>query len=309
MLLLAPMYDVTDTAFRQVVASCAPPDMFFTEFVNVDGLQSLGRQRLLHFLKKELSPVPVVAQIWGKHPSNYYSTAKDIVAAGFDGIDINFGCPDKTVVKNGCCTAMIQPQHRPLVAKIIQATKDGAGGLPVSVKTRLGFDQPDFSWHRFLLQQDISMLTIHGRTKQQMSKVPACWQSIAQVRQIRDELKSTSKIIGNGDVVDRQDALAKQKRYQLDGVMIGRSIFHDPYLFADSSPWQQLEPRAKIELYLKHLRLYQTNYKAGERRFDPLKKFIKVYLTGFEGASQLRLSVAETSSAAQAIKVLKDYLQ
>ena len=308
MLILAPMYDVTDTVFRQIVASCAPPDMFFTEFVNVDGLQSPGRARLLHFLKKESGSTPIVAQIWGKQPDNYFKTAQEIAQAGFSGIDINLGCPDKTVLKNGCCSAMILPENRALCAQIIQATKQGAGDLPVSVKTRLGFDQTDFSWHRFLLEQEVAMLSIHGRTTREMSKVPARWQEIAEIRKLRDELGLTTKIIGNGDVINRQQAEQKMRRYSLDGIMLGRAIFSDPYLFAKQSSWSKFKPEAKIKLYLKHLELYQQTYTNNERRFNPLKKFMKVYLSGFEGAAELRLKIAQTTNVKQATQVLTDRL-
>ena len=308
MLILAPMYDVTDTVFRQIIASCAPPAMFFTEFVNVDGLQSPGRARLLHFLKKESGPTPIIAQIWGKQPDNYLKTAQEIAQAGFGGIDINLGCPDKTVVKNDCCSAMILPANRALCAQIIRATKQGAGDLPVSVKTRLGFDQTDFSWHRFLLEQEITMLSVHGRTTREMSKVPARWQEIAEIRKLRDELGLATKIIGNGDVINRQQAEQKMKQYSLDGIMLGRAIFSDPYLFAKQSPWSKFKPEAKIKLYLKHLELYQQTYTNNERRFNPLKKFMKVYLRGFEGAAELRLKIAQTTSVKQATQVLADRL-
>src|SRR5690606_10563466 len=168
---LAPMDDVTDTVFRQVIASTAPPDLYFTEFVNVDGLQSPGREKLLPKLRITDKERPIVAQIWGKNPENYYKTAKELVVMGFDGVDINFGCPDKTVVKNGLCVAMIN--NRELTGEIIQAVREGVkGALPLSVKTRLGLNEVDYTWHEFLLKQKLNMLTIHGRTAKQLSKVP-----------------------------------------------------------------------------------------------------------------------------------------
>src|SRR6266705_1083492 len=168
---LAPMDDVTDSVFRQIVAACSPPDLFFTEFVNVDGLQSAGRERLLKRIQFTPSEQPLVAQIWGKKPENYRKTAKELVELGFAGIDINMGCPDKTVVTNGCCSALIN--NRELALEIIRATQEGADGkVPVSVKTRLGFNEVDLSWHELLLQQNLSMLSVHGRTRKHMSAVP-----------------------------------------------------------------------------------------------------------------------------------------
>lgn len=311
MLILAPMYDVTDTTFRQVVGSCAPPDLFFTEFVNVEGLQSAGRPRLEHFLKLgQNEGAPVVAQIWGKQPENYYKTAKELATMGFAGIDINTGCPDKAIVKNGCCSAFIKEENRELFGRILQATKDGVKDsgfdIPVSVKTRLGFSSTDFSWHEFVLTQGVSMLTIHGRTRKEMSKVPVRWDEIEHIRKLRDKLAPNTKIIGNGDVASKAEALELQARYELDGIMIGRGIFANPYFFTDNAEqiWNSKPTAEKTELFIKHLTLYRDTYPNGERRFDPVKKFMKVYLNGFEGASELRAAVAATHSCDEAIAVL-----
>ena len=217
---LAPMDDVTDTVFRQVVAGCAAPDLYFTEFVNVDGLQSPGRDKLLKRLEFTATEKPLIAQIWGKLPENFRKTADELVAMGFAGIDINMGCPEKTVVKNGCCSALIN--NRELAAEIIKATQEGtAGRVPVSVKTRLGFSEIDLSWIEFLLGQNLDMLTIHGRTRKEMSAVPANWDMIGQVRELRDQLAANTLIVGNGDVENRQQASELAEKYGLDGIMIG----------------------------------------------------------------------------------------
>ncbi|MCA9348565.1 tRNA-dihydrouridine synthase [Candidatus Saccharibacteria bacterium] len=315
MLILAPMYDVTDTTFRQVVAACAPPDMFFTEFVNVEGLQSAGRPRLEHFLKLEDTGVPVVAQIWGKNPDNYYQTAKELAELGFAGIDINTGCPDKTIVKNGCCSAFIKQENRENFAQILAATKhgvkDSGSNIPVSVKTRLGFNETDFGWHEFLLKLGVDMLTIHGRTRKEMSKVPVRWDEIEHIRKLRDAVAPQTKIIGNGDVSGRAEALELQARYGLDGIMIGRGIFTNPYFFAENAEdiWASKTSADKIALYIKHLELYRSNYPNGERKFDPVKKFMKVYLSGFDGASELRAQIANIHSCEQAIEILRNSLE
>ncbi|HSX23500.1 MAG TPA: tRNA-dihydrouridine synthase, partial [Candidatus Saccharimonadales bacterium] len=217
---LAPMDDVTDTVFRQMIANIAPPDLYFTEFVNVDGLQSPGRPKLLPKLRFEKKEKPIIAQIWGKNPENYYKTAQDLVGMGFDGIDINMGCPVKDVVKNGCCVALIN--NRELAVEIIQATREGGGSLPVSVKTRLGFNEVDLSWHELLLKQKLNALSIHGRTRSQMSKVPADWTKIGEIREIRDRLSPATLIVGNGDVKNRRHGLELAAQHRLDGIMIGR---------------------------------------------------------------------------------------
>jgi tRNA-dihydrouridine synthase len=179
---LAPMDDVTDTVFRQVVAECAPPDLFFTEFVNVDGLQSPGRPHLLKKLQHGDREQPLIAQLWGLKPENFYEVAQQLAngeLGTFAGIDLNMGCPAKDVVSNGACSALIQ--NKELAKEIIQATQAGARALPISVKTRLGFNEVDFTWHEFLLSQKLTMLTVHGRTRKEMSKVPARWEQIAIV--------------------------------------------------------------------------------------------------------------------------------
>lgn len=292
------MDDVTDTVFRQVVADCAKPDLFFTEFVNVDGLQSPGRQRLLKKLKFTAKDQPLVAQIWGNNPDNYREVAAQIADGHladelgapdlkFAGIDINMGCPDKNVVKNGSCSALIN--NKELAAQIIAATKEGAAGrLPVSVKTRLGFNVVDYTWPEFLLKQDIAMLTIHGRTRKQMSKVPADWEAIAKVREIRDKVAPQTLIVGNGDVDSRQQGEALAKQYKLDGIMIGRGIFNDPFVFAKDSPWPQMDRDNRIDLFMKHVDVFRQTWQLGERAPQTLNKFCKVYINGFDGAKELR---------------------
>ncbi len=260
---LAPMDDVTDTVFRQVIAGCAAPDLYFTEFVNVDGLQSPGREKLLPKLQFTDKERPIIAQIWGKNPENYYKAAKDIVAMGFDGVDINMGCPDKNVVKNGCCSALIN--NRELTGEIIAAVREGVGDdFPVSVKTRLGFNAVDFTWHEYLLQQKLNMLTIHGRTKKEMSKVPANWDAIGHIASLRTSLAPDILIVGNGDVESRQQGLELAQKHGLDGIMIGRGVFHDPFVFAASSPWQDMTRKQRIDLYTSHVKLFAKTWQSNE---------------------------------------------
>jgi tRNA-dihydrouridine synthase len=315
--ILAPMDDVTDTVFRQVVAQCAPPDLFFTEFVNVDGLQSVGRLKLLHKLKLAAQEGPVIAQLWGLKPENFYKTAKEIAdgtlaaeagaSAGlnFAGIDLNMGCPAKTVIKNGACAALINNWE--LAGAIIDATKSGANGtLPVSVKTRVGFNEVNMDWIDYLLGKMLNMLSIHGRTARQMSKVPANWDLIGKAREARDALAPETLIVGNGDVETREQGVELTKKYKLDGIMAGRGIFHDPFLFAQQSPWENYSKMQKVELFTKHIELYLQTYKGSERKFEPLRKFCKVYLNGFDGASELRAQFMETTTPEEALALLNN---
>lgn len=304
---LAPMDDVTDVVFRQVIASTCPPDIFFTEFVNVDGLQSPGRQALLPKLLHENNGQKVIAQIWGKNPENFYKTTKDIIDMGFYGVDINYGCPDKTIVKNNCCSAMIKRENREVALEIIDAVKDAARDkIKVSVKTRLGFNEIDYSWHTALLEKKLNMLTIHARTRKEMSKVDAHWDLLAPIIDAKNTISPETLIIGNGDVKNRADGIQKAKLTGVDGIMIGRGVFHDPYCFADNSKWDNIDPSEKVKLYIKHIEMFAETYK-NNKKFEPLKKFSKVYLHGFEGASDLRDKVVRSRTPDEMLQILKNF--
>lgn len=300
---LAPMDDVTDTVFRRIVGSCAAPDLYFTEFVNVDGLQSPGRQKLMKKLLFTSVEKPIIAQIWGKNPENYYKTAQELVDMGFAGVDINMGCPAKSEVKAGTCSALIN--NRPLAVEIIKATQAGAAGkVPVSVKTRLGFSELDFTWHELLLQQNLDMLTIHGRTRKEMSKVPAHWEHIGHIRQMRDDMQVATLIVGNGDVENRQHGMQLAKEHQLDGIMIGRGVFHDPYAFTEKSPWEAIPQPERIALYRKHVTLFTETWKERERPIHTLNKFCKIYIQGFDGAKEMREKLMAAQSADELMHIL-----
>lgn len=301
---LAPMDDVTDTVFRQIVADCAQPDLFFTEFVNVDGLQSPGRDKLLPKLKLSINEHPIIAQIWGKNPDNYYKTVKYLMAMGYDGVDINMGCPDRAVVKNGCCSALIN--NRELAGQIIKATKSAAGNdFPVSVKTRVGFTTIDLTWIEFLLKQKLNMLTIHARTTKEMSKVPAHYDLFEQIVALRDKLSPTTLIVANGDITSRSSGLELAKKYKIDGVMIGRGVFEDPYVFAQKSPWPAMTKAQKVALYKKHVTLFAKTWPSSERRIHTLNKFCKIYINGFYGAKELREKLMNAQDTKSLIKLLQ----
>ncbi|MBA3757373.1 tRNA-dihydrouridine synthase [Candidatus Saccharibacteria bacterium] len=303
---LAPMDDVTDTVFRQIIAGLSPPDLYFTEFVNVDGLQSPGRERLLPKLRFTSEEHPIVAQLWGLKPDNYYKVTKELIEMGFDGVDINMGCPVKTVVKNGACAALIN--NRELAGEIIDATKAAAGDhFPVSVKTRLGFDKVDMSWIEFLLSKKIlNMLSIHGRTAKELSKEPAKWNLIGQVRQMRDTLCPSTLVVGNGDVANRMHGQELAAKHGLDGIMIGRGIFNDPLAFSRDSSWKDWTPKQKVALYIKHIELFEESWQSGERRIETLNKFCKIYINGFDGAKELRENLMKQKSTKDLLEILKN---
>jgi nifR3 family TIM-barrel protein len=294
-LILAPMEDVTDTVFRRIIAECGKPDLFFTEFTNVDGLASTGdhvvAQRLL-FTPEEK---PIIAQIWGKNPEHYYRAARRIASMGFDGIDINMGCPEKSVIKHGCCIALIN--NRPLASEIINATKQGAGHLPVSVKTRIGLHSIiTEDWISFLLSHDICALTIHGRTAAQLSLPPAHWEEIQKSVQIRDKMKKRTYIIGNGDVLSKEEAIKKFQTFGVDGVMIGRGIFRNPYLFGNYTIWEHAKPKEKLLILKQHVQLFHSVW--GEKKnFSIMKKYVKIYVSEFPQASEIREELMNTQNA------------
>lgn len=297
------MDDVTDMVFREIVNDCAPPDLFFTEFVNVDGLQSPGRPKLLPKLRHSTKDVPIIAQIWGKTPDNYYKTTKDLLEMGFAGVDINMGCPERRVVANGCCVALIN--NRALAKEIIEATQSAANNkLPVSVKTRLGFNEIDLSWHEFLLEQELDALTIHGRTKRELSEVPAHWDSIGDVRKLRDKINPKTKIIGNGDVANKPAGQKLATKYKLDGIMIGRGVLADPFAFSSNSSWPDYDAGKRKALYAKHITNFASTWANNERNIHSLKKFSKLYINNFNGAKELREKLMLANSADELVSLL-----
>jgi len=310
---LAPMDDVTDTVFRQIVSFTAAADLYFTEFTNVDGLQSSGRANLFKRLRATNLEEPLVAQFWGKTPQNYFLTArqisdgslmKEIENSGeFAGFDINMGCPDKAIIKNGCCGALIE--NRPLAKEIIEATREGLGGkLPLSIKTRVGLKAIDLSWIEFLLRQNIDMLCVHVRTVKEKSLVPAHHELFSEISTMRDKISPTTILVGNGDIESRSQAKILAQKTGLDGVMIGRGIFKDPFVFSSNSPWTEMTPNERLELYVRHVRLFRQTWGNNERKVHTLNKFCKIYVNGFDGAKDLREKLMDAKSADDLLDLL-----
>jgi nifR3 family TIM-barrel protein len=313
---LAPMEDVTDTAFREVVLQTALTGklhLLFSEFTSVEGMcHPIGHDKVKHrllinqsekILLKEKN-VKLIAQIWGKDPDKYYKTAQFIAnETDFDGIDINMGCPVKNVVKNGCCSALIaQPE---LAKEIILATKE-ATNLPLSVKTRIGFKHVvTEEWISHLLATPIDALTIHGRIQKQMSEGMADWNEIAKAVKLRDELAPQIKIIGNGDVESYQEGIDKCDTYGVDGVMVGRGIFKNPWFFnPDLSDPDMME---KLELLKEHTRLFESTW-GRSKNFAILRRFFKIYTNGFREAATLRNDLMTTSNAEEVYAAVNKHL-
>lgn len=284
---LAPMEAVTDVVFRHVIAAAGGPDVYFTEFTNAasyfsDKGRASTRGRL-EFTKDEQHQI--IAQIWGTNPEHFEFMAHGLAKQGFSGIDINMGCPAKDVVKTGAGSGLIRDPER--AAELIAATKKG--GLPVSVKTRLGDLRTEewTVWLTHLLQQDIANLTIHLRTRKEMSKVPSHFELLHDIKKLRDDIAPQTLLTINGDVRDREHGLELVKEYGIDGVMIGRGVFMDPFAFAKEKREHSREEL--IELLTMQLDLFDKySLELEPRHFDPLKRFFKIYIRNFEGASELR---------------------
>lgn len=306
---LAPMEAVTDAVFRQVVDAAAAPDVYFTEFVNAASFCSPKGE---HSTRGRLAIVdppggrqtPLVAQIWGTDPAQFASMSQALAARGFDGIDINMGCPAKDVIKTGACSALINTPA--LAAELIAAAK--TGGLPVSVKTRIGFKQPAVeAWIGHLLRQDLAALTVHTRTQKEMSKVPAHHEVLSQVVALRDQLAPQTLVVGNGDIMNRAQGLALAQQYSLDGVMIGRGVFADPYCFA--APAHTASPQQLLSLLRLHLAAFDAAAAQQPRKFDPLKRFFKIYIRAFAGASELREQLMQCRDTASVRAIIDKFEQ
>ena len=307
------MADVTDIAFRKMLAKHSKITenknqvVFWTEFVSADGLcNKIGKKNLMHILKFSQIEKPIVVQVFGANPVNMEKACKIISKLGFDGIDINMGCPDKSVVKQGAGSALIK--NPKLAREIIQAAIRGANGLPVSVKTRVGFHKEEIdTWIPELLKEDISAITIHARTKKEMSAVPANWAYVKKVVELVKKSGKNISVIGNGDVQDLAEARKRISETGCDGVMIGRGVFGNPWFFSGRNI-EEVTVKEKLEALLEHTRLF-LKYLKGEKNFAVMKKHYKAYVSGFDGAKELRVKLMETDSYKEVKKVISVYLK
>lgn len=303
---LAPMEDVTDVAFRHVVKAAGAPDVFFTEFTNSDsfchpdGIESV-RGRLV-FTEDEQ---PMVAHIWGDNPAFFNKMSIELAKMGFKGIDINMGCPVPNVAERGKGSGLIlRPE---VAAELITAAK--SGGLPVSVKTRIGFtDSGELeAWISHLLKQDIANLSVHMRTRKEMSKVDAHWDLIPNIVKLRDQIAPQTTITINGDILDRQMGLDLAEKYGVDGIMIGRGVFKNPYAF-EKNP-KEHTPQELMGLLRLQLDLQEQYAKEVPRSIVGLHRFFKIYIKGFPGANDLRIRLMETKSITEVREILTAFEQ
>lgn len=298
---LAPMEAVTDVVFRHVIADAAPPDVWFTEFTNATGWAHAGDKAIGGRLIKTDDEQPIIAQLWGADPDAMKKMAQRCSELGYDGIDINMGCPDKSAVKSGGGAGMIC--NPDLAVSMIDAARES--GLPVSVKTRLGYSKIDEwqDWLGRLLAEKPVNLTIHLRTKKEMSKVPAHYELIDDIVKLRDNISPDTKLTINGDITDRKAGEELAKSHPgVDGIMIGRGVFHNPYAFASDTT--KHDKNDLIELLLLHLKLYDDYESVTNRPYETLKRFFKIYIRDFDGAAELRDKLMHTKNTDEARKLI-----
>ncbi len=317
------MADVTDAAFRRVIAKCSAhtradgttggPDVLWTEFVSADGLllaDEEGKQRLLADLRYSEAERPIVAQLFSADPFRMEAAAALCTRLGFDGIDINMGCPDRTVEKQGCGAVLIKNPRRAheLITAAERGAKSAGGPVPISVKTRLGYNADELEeWLPALLSAEPAAITLHARTRKEMSKTPARWERITRAVEIRNEHHSQTLIIGNGDVTDLTDARQKAEESGADGVMLGRAIFGNPWLFDPKRDASTIPLPERLCVMVEHTTLFAELLP--HKHFAIMKKHYKAYVQGFPGASELRARLMEAQDAAEVSAVVEHFLR
>lgn len=328
---IAPMANVTDAVFRKMFAKYGKPDVTWTEFVSADGLNSDGQKRLLIDLVYSENERPVVAQLFTGHPGEINKAAKLVAELGFDGLDINMGCPDRAVQKQGGGAALIK--NPKLALEILESARKGVMNegarvmgrarnvgkqsrhIPVSVKTRIGFNAIDLGWIELLLKQKLPALTIHLRTRKEMSDEPAHWDLMPAIIKMRDEISPLTLVIGNGDVRSMKQAREYTEKYGCDGVMIGRGAFGKPWFFAGGegtgsrTHGAEKTPEERLKILVEHTKLFEKTY-CGEKHqksFDMMKKHFKAYVSGWNGAKELRTELMSAKDSKGVAKIIAKY--
>ena len=307
------MADVTDAGFRRMFARYGKPDVTWTEFVSCDGLFHTREKQgmkdsenpLMQDLLFDESERPIVAQLFTGDPKTMEYGARLAKELGFDGVDINMGCPDRTINKQCAGADLIRDHKR--AQDIVYAAKEGAGDIPVSVKTRVGYNKVELdTWVPALLETKPAVLTMHARTRKELSKVPARWEHVKETVEIRDSLKSETLIFGNGDVVSMEDARRKAEQTGCDGVMIGRGIFGNPWFFNTKCERVGRSQKEILEAMIEHAYLFEELLP--HKPFHIMKKHFKAYVTGWDGAKELRMKLMDTNSAQECEEIVKEYL-
>lgn len=299
---IAPMSNVTDEPFRLMFLKYKRPDVFYTEFVSADGLLSRGKSECLKTLRYSATEHPIVAQVFSGTPESFEKVAPLIQELGFDGIDINMGCPDKDIEKKGGGAALMK---NPALAKeIIRAVKRGAPDLPISIKTRLGYDKNEIaSWLPAILEEGVGAIALHFRTRKQLYAMPANWSVAREVVELRDKYSPETLIIGNGDIKSFKQGMSFVKEYGLDGFMVGRGVIGNPWFFSEQEP----DIQARLGIIIEHAKLFEDYYGSGPQ-FGAVKKHLHAYAKGFDGAKELRDRLMKAKNAIEVEELVREYI-
>ncbi len=332
---LSPMDGVSDAPFRFITAKYGKPSLLITEFTNVEAINHAGIKALSAFIYNEIER-PIVAQIYGINPKAFYKTAIIVCELGFDGIDINMGCPSKAVSGNGAGAGLIKTPDlaREIIKTCKQAVEDWSNGktleeldldplifqyiqelkkekniiterkiLPISVKTRIGYDQiVTLDWIKNLLEEEPANITLHGRTLKQMYTGLANWNEIAKAAELIHQSGLKTTILGNGDVKSLEIAYENIKNYGVDGVLIGRGSYGEPWIFRG----EHKSLKQKLEVALEHAKAYEKIFGIGEKSFAPMKKHLGWYCTDFPNAKELRMQLIRCNSADEVENIIKN---
>jgi tRNA-dihydrouridine synthase len=349
---LSPMDGVTDSVFRLMTARQGKPDVIFTEFTHVHDV-CRGPEFLLDSLHYHEAERPIVAQLYGKDPDLFYQAAHVVCELGFDALDINMGCPSRNVASSGSGAGLIRTPD--LAQAIIRAARQGiadwtAGhtlettglkaaridmvnrlnalrnhapaavrsAIPLSVKTRLGYDEVIVErWIEHLLLESPAVISLHGRTLQQMYKGEADWSAIGRAARL---VRGTGTLLfGNGDVQSLSELVRRVRETGVDGVLVGRAALGAPWFFQGKEearhyaklpePWEPdlrtLSLTARFEILLAHARQFEAQW--GPQQFRRMRKHLGWYCKGFPHAATLRARMFHVSSVADVEAVLADY--
>ena len=334
---LSPMDGVTDAACRYIAKKYGGPDVIYTEFVSAEGLWRIKKRgetdhKIWRDLRYSEEERPIVAQLFGSDPDSFYQAAVIVAEMGFDGVDINMGCPSKGLEKREGGAGLMRNQSR--AEEIIEATRRGVidtGKLiPVSVKTRTGSATPDPEWWDFLASQRLPVVAMHGRTFRQLYSGDADWDVLERAAEVIRE--SGALFLANGDVnkmkvlsktegevsssaISRDDMGGSDSKVVLstgiersinnfDGVLIGRAMVGDPWCLRKDG--YETTIREKLEIAVEHAKQYELSF-PGEKLF-PVRKHLVKYVTGFDGCVDLRKKLVMTESANEVEAVVDDFL-
>ncbi len=318
-IVLAPMADVTDASFRRLFAKYGKPDVTWTEFVSADGLVMApdnnpdhtgfsSQQKLLKDLDYSEEERPIVAQLFSGKPEMMEKAAKLVQDLGYDGIDINMGCPDRSVEKQKSGASLIKNPE--LAKSLVEAARRGAPQIPISVKTRIGYNKIEEmeSWISEILSTKPAALTIHWRTRKEMSKVAAHWELAEKAVELRNKISPETILLGNGDVDSLERAKQLVKETGIDGVMVGRGIFGNPWFFnPEIIRDRDISLEERLRVLIEHTKLFCELLP--HKNFSVMKKHYKAYVEGFDGAKELRVKLMDAKDVSEIEQIIEDFLR